>query len=53
MVDLKFFIIEEGLSTLWTLTMLSLRELLFGEREIAGCAALSFHPVALETRIIR
>jgi hypothetical protein len=52
MVDLEFFIIEEGFSTLWTPTMLPFGELLFGERQVFGLCRLSFSPVALEARII-
>jgi hypothetical protein len=53
MVNLEFFIIEEGFSALWTPTMLPFCELLFGECEVFGFRRLSFSPVALEARIIR
>ena len=35
-VNLKLFLIEEGFSTFQTSTFLSLRQLLFRERQIAG-----------------
>ena len=35
-VNLKLFLIEEGLSTFQASTLLSLRQLLFRERQIAG-----------------
>jgi hypothetical protein len=52
-VHLEFFLIEERFSALWTPTMLSLRKLLFGAREVFGFRCLPLHPVAPETRIIR
>lgn len=52
MVNLEFFLIEEGFSTLWASAMLSLGEFLFGERQAFSFRCLSFHPVALKTRII-
>jgi hypothetical protein len=52
MVDLQFFLIEERFSTLWTATLLSLGQLLFGKRQVFGFPCLSFPPVVLETRII-
>ena len=52
MVDLEFFIVEEGFSALWTSTMLPFCELLFGERQFFGLRRLSFSPVALEVGII-
>jgi len=52
-VNLDFFLIEERFSALWTPTMLSLRKLLFGAREVFGFRCLPLHPVAPETRIIR
>jgi len=52
MVDLEFFIVEEGFSALRTPTMLPFCELLFGGRQIFGLGRLSFSPRALEVRII-
>src|SRR5258708_38067067 len=52
-VNLKLFLIEEGLSTFRASTFLSLRQLLFRERQIAGFCCLSFHPVVLETWVVR
>ena len=51
-MDLEFFIIEEGLSALWTPTMLPFCELLLGESKVFGFRCLSLHPVALEVGII-
>ena len=51
-MDLEFFIIEEGLSTLWASTMVPLCELLFGESQVFRFRCLSLHPVALEAGII-
>ena len=52
MVDLEFFIIEEGFSALWTPTMLPFCKLLFGESQVFGFRCLSLPPVAFEARII-
>src|SRR5258708_20305382 len=52
MVDLQFFIIEEGFTTFWTPTCLSLGKLLFGKCQVFGFRCLPFHPVVCETRII-
>lgn len=52
MMDLEFFIIEEGFSTLWASTMLPFRELLFGKCQVFRFRRLSLHPVALEAGII-
>jgi hypothetical protein len=35
-MDLEFFIVEEGFSTLWASTMLPFCELLFGESQVFG-----------------
>jgi len=51
-MDLEFFLIEEGLSTLWASTMLPFCQLLFGERQVFGFRCLPLHPVALEAGII-
>ena len=52
-VNLKLFLIEEGLSTFQASTFLSLRQLLFRERQIAGFCCLSFHPVVFEVWVVR
>jgi len=52
MVELQFFIIEEGVSTFWTAALLSLGQLLFGKRQVAGFRCLPFHPVVFKTRVI-
>lgn len=52
MVNLEFFPIEESFTAFWASTMLSLGEFLFGGCQVLGCCGLSFHPVALETRIV-
>ena len=51
-MDLEFFIVEEGFSTLWASTMLPFCELLFGESQVFCFRRLSFPPVALEAGII-
>src|SRR5258708_32439012 len=52
MVDLQFFIIEEGFTTFWTAAFLSLGKLLFGKRQVFRVRCLPLHPVVLETWII-
>ena len=52
MVNLKFFLIEEGFSTFRTTAFLPLGELLFGEREIFGFRRLPLLPVVLKARVI-
>src|SRR5258707_4733380 len=52
MVNLKFFVIEEGFSTFWTAALLPLGKLLFGERQAFRFGRLSFCPIVLEAWII-
>ena len=53
MMNLKFFVIEEGFSTFWTAALLPLDQFLFGERQGFDFRRLSFCPVVLEAWIIR
>ena len=53
MVNLKFFVIEEGFPTFWTTAFLPLGKFLFGERQVFGFRRLSFRPVVLEAWVIR
>ena len=52
MVDLQFFLIEEGVPTFWTPTVLSLGQLLFGKGQVFGFRCLPFRPVVFERGVI-
>jgi len=52
MVDLQFFLIEEGVPTFWTPTVLSLSQLLFGKGQVFGFRCLPFRPVVFERGVI-
>ena len=51
-VDLKFFIIEEGFTTFWTSTFLSFGKLLFRKRQVFGFRRLSLRPVVSQTWVV-
>ncbi len=52
MVNLKFFVIKERLSTFWAVALLPPGKLLFGERQVAGFRRLSLLPVVRQGRVI-
>jgi len=52
MVNVYLLIIEKGFTTLWTSALLSVRQLLFRERQILGSASLSFHPIFMKAGVI-
>src|SRR5260370_1700617 len=51
-MDVKFLFVKKRFSTLGTPPMLSLRELLFGERQVFCLRGLSFFPVVFETGVV-
>ncbi len=53
MVNLKFFIVEERVSTLWASALLSLDQFLVGMRQVCGFGGLPFRPVVLQLWVIR